>query len=288
MKPARFIHHEPVSVEEALALLAELAPQDGRVLAGGQSLVPAMALRLARPGHLIDINRISGLDRLACEEDALSIGACVRHAAFHRPKAAGALGSLLSAVVRHIGHFPIRTRGTFCGSLANADPASEWCLVSATLEAVLVAESTRGRREIRAAEFFRGFLTTALEPDELLVEARLPLPSNKTRFGFNEFSRRAGDFAAAMALVTFQLDDGVAASARVGIGGVEGLPRRIPEAEACLAGRETSREVFREVATVAADAVNPIEGSPEAVGYKRDLVRAVTFRALAQAAFPQN
>ena len=284
MKPAPFVHHEPRTVREALTLLADVAPQDGRILAGGQSLVPAMALRLARPTHLVDINRIGGLDRLAVEDEALSIGPCVRHAAFHRPIGEGPLGPLLSAVVRHIAHYPIRTRGTFCGSLANADPASEWCLVAATLDTVLVAESTRGRRNIGAAEFFRGVMSTALEPDEFLVEVRLPLLSNETRFGFNEFSRRAGDFALAMTLATFQLNDGLIVNPRVGNGGVEAVPRRIAEAEACLAGRPPSREVFREVAEAAAEAVSPIEDSAEAIAYKRDLVRAVTFRALAQAA----
>jgi carbon-monoxide dehydrogenase medium subunit len=152
------------------------------------------------------------------------------------------------------------------------------------LGAVLVAESTRGRRAICATEFFHGFLDTALEPDELLAEARLPLLSDDTRFGFNEFSRRAGDFAAAMALVSFQLDDDIIANPKLGIGGVEGAPRRIAEAEARLAGRSPSKEVLREVAQAAAEAVSPIEDSPETAAYKRDIVRAVTFRALAQAA----
>ena len=123
MKPAPFRHYAPTTVDEAVALLARLAPDDGRVLAGGQSLVPTMAFRLARPAHLIDINGIAALDRLAVEGDKLSIGACVRHAAFHRPAADGPLGKLLATVVRHIAHYPIRTRGTFCGSIANADPA---------------------------------------------------------------------------------------------------------------------------------------------------------------------
>jgi carbon-monoxide dehydrogenase medium subunit len=283
MKPAPFVHHEPRTVQEAVSLLAQVAPEDGRILAGGQSLVPAMALRLARPTHLVDINRIDGLDRLAFEADALSIGACVRHAAFHRPVGAGPLGGLLASVVRHIAHYPIRTRGTFCGSLANADPASEWCLVAVTLDAVLVAESTRGRRKLAAAEFFQGFLTTALEPDEFLVEARLPVLPQATRFGFYEFSRRAGDFAQAMTLATFELSDGVIANPRVGNSGVEGAPRRLAEAEACLNGRAPTREAFRAAANAAAEAVNPVDDSAETIGYKRDLVRAVTFRALAKA-----
>ena len=129
-----------------------------------------------------------------------AIGACVRHAAFHRPVVDGPLGRLLSAVVRHIAHYPIRTRGTFCGSLAHADPASEWCLVAATLDAEMVAKRAGGTRTIAARDFFRGIMTTALQEDELLTEVRLPILPADTRFGFYEFNRRAGDFALGMAL----------------------------------------------------------------------------------------
>src|ERR1700757_2688563 len=141
MKPAPFRHYAPTTVEEAVALLAQLAPQDGRVLAGGQSLVPTMAFRLARPAHLVDINGIAALARLTSAQRTLAIGACVRHAAFYRGAAEGPLGGLLAAVVRHIAHHPIRTRGTFCGSLAHADPASEWCTVAATLDAEMILRS---------------------------------------------------------------------------------------------------------------------------------------------------
>src|SRR6185503_15034866 len=143
MKPASFVRHVPRTIEEALAILADVAPKDGRVLAGGQSLVPMMAFRVARPAHLVDINEVAGLDRLAVEGGKLAIGACVRHAAFHKAVAKGPLGALLRDVVRHIAHYPIRMRGTFCGSLANADPASEWCLVAATLDAEMVAKSAK-------------------------------------------------------------------------------------------------------------------------------------------------
>src|SRR5437016_5265725 len=130
MKPAPFRYHAPKTIDEAVAMLAEVAPQDGRVLAGGQSLVPTMAFRLARPAHLVDINGVEALERVAVEGDKLTIGACVRHAAFHNAVVDGPLGRLLATVVRHIAHYPIRTRGTFCGSIANADPASEWCAVA--------------------------------------------------------------------------------------------------------------------------------------------------------------
>src|SRR5690348_6796428 len=133
MKPVSFRYHAPKTLDEAVALLAEVAPQDGRVLAGGQSLVPTMAFRLARPAHLVDINGVEELKRLQVANNELCIGACVRHEAFRKPVAAGPLGRLLAYVVRHIAHYPIRTRGTFCGSIAHADPASEWCAVVAAL-----------------------------------------------------------------------------------------------------------------------------------------------------------
>src|SRR5262245_47040703 len=234
MKPAPFAYHAPRTVEEAVTVLAEVAPQDGRVLAGGQSLIPAMALRLALPRHLVDINGVAGLDEMAVEDGELSIGACVRHAAFHRPVVDGALGRLLAQVSRHIAHYPIRVRGTFCGSLANADPASEWCLVAVTLDAKVVARSVRGTRVIAAADFFQGAMATALAPDELLAAVRLPLLGPDTRFGFCEFSRRAGDFALGMALATYRLENGVMAAPRIGVGGAEASPRRIAAAEAML------------------------------------------------------
>src|ERR1700685_2747388 len=162
MKPAAFRYHAPKTIDEAVALLAEVAPEDGRVLAGGQSLVPTMAFRLAKPAHLVDINGITALNRLAVVNGKLCIGACVRHAAFAKPVCDGPLGKLLSSVVRHIAHYPIRNRGTFCGSLAHADPASEWCLVMAALDGEAVARSAGGERVIAARDYFKGIMTTAL------------------------------------------------------------------------------------------------------------------------------
>src|SRR5215469_14419339 len=258
MKPAPFRHHAPTTIDEAVALLAQLAPQDGRVLAGGQSLVPTMAFRLARPAHLIDINGIAALDRIAVEGGKLVIGACVRHAAFHRPVADGPLGALLGQVVRHIAHYPIRNRGTFCGSIANADPASEWCTLAAALDAEMVAKSARGTRTIAAKDFFAGIMTTALADDELLTEVRLPLLAAGTRTGFCEFSRRAGDFAIAMALATYRIEGGRIAEPRVAVGGAEPHARRIAQAEQALAGRAPGAEIFAAAAERAAAAIDPM------------------------------
>src|SRR5262245_2641010 len=244
MKPAPFRYHAPKTIEEAVQTLAAVAGEDGRVLAGGQSLVPIMAFRLARPAHLVDINGVEALRRLAVEGDKLVIGACVRHAAFHKPVVPGPLGLLLSKVVRHIAHYPIRTRGTFCGSIAHADPASEWCLVAAALGAEIVARSAGGTRTIAADEFFRGIMSTALTGDDLLPEVSLPIPPADTRCGFYEFNRRAGDFALAMALVTYRTESGAIREARVAVGGVEPQPRRIAQAERALAGKAPSKECF--------------------------------------------
>lgn len=280
MKPSLFAYYAPGTLDEALEMLAAVAPQDGRVLAGGQSLVPAMALRLAQPAHLVDINGVAGLDRLQVEGAELCIGACVRHAAFERAVVEGPLGPLLASVARHIAHYPIRTRGTFCGSVANADPASEWCLVAATLGATMIVKSTRGSRTVAEPGFFRGIMTTALAPDELLAETRLPLLPTDTRCGFNEFSRRAGDFAIAMSLAAYRVEGGVIVEPRVGVGAVESQPRRIPEAEAALRGQPPGPDSFLAAAQAAAKAVEPIDEKPELALYKRDVVRAVVKRAL--------
>lgn len=280
MKPAPFVRHVPRTLDEALALLAEVAPQDGRVLAGGQSLVPIMAFRLAKPAYLVDINEVAGLDRLEVEGGKLVIGARVRHAAFHKPVTYGPLGALLAEVVRHIAHYPIRMRGTFCGSLAHADPASEWCLAAATLDAELVAKSVKAERVIAAKDFFEGVMATALREDELLAEVRLPVLPDGTKFGFNEFSRRAGDFAMSAALVTYRLNDGKIAEPRVGVGGAESSPRRIPDAEAALAGQAPGDKVFRAAAETAANVIDPLIDHQTDAQYRRDLVRAVVRRAL--------
>jgi aerobic carbon-monoxide dehydrogenase medium subunit len=282
MKPAPFVRHVPKTLDEAVKILAEVAPKDGRILAGGQSLVPIMAFRLAKPAHLVDINEIAGLDTVSNDGKTLTIGARVRHAAFHKPVVDNPLGQLLTVVARHIAHYPIRMRGTFCGSLAHADPASEWCLVAATLDATLVAKSTRGAREIAAKDFFAGIMSTTLAEDELLVEARLPLVAKDTNFGFNEFSRRAGDFAMAASLVTYRVQGGRIADARIGVGGAEASPRRIPEAEACLNGNAPGKAVFITAAESAAKAIDPLEDHQTDAHYRRDLVRAVVRRALEQ------
>lgn len=282
MKPAPFVRHVSKTVDEALKILAQVGPQNGRVLAGGQSLVPIMAFRLTKPAHLVDIKEVEGLDRLASDGKTLIIGARVLHAALHRPVVDNPLGELLSHVVRHNAHY--RMRGTFCGSQAHADPASEWCLVAATLDATMLAKSRRGERLIPAHEYFTGIMSTALAEDELLTETRLPLLASDAKFGMNEFNRRAGDFALSAALVTWRLVNGRIADPRVGVGGAEPFPRRIPQAEAALEGRAPSDTAFRRAARAAAAAVDPLVDHQTTAEYRRDLVQAVVRRALEDSA----
>lgn len=283
MKPAPFTYHRPASIEEALALLAETADDGGRVLAGGQSLIPMMALRVAYPPHLIDINEIEELKRAEVVGDQFVIGALARHARFHEPVAPGPLGRLMTRVVHNIAHYPIRQRGTYCGSLAHADPASEWCLVTATLGGTIVARNQNGTREIPVSEYFQGVMATALEADELLAEVRLPLLADDERFGFVEFNRRAGDFALGMSLVTLRVVDGVIVEARVGVGGAEEHPRRIAEAEVELVGKAPGDAAFRAAGAAAAAAIDPLEDAQTNAEYRRDLVATVVRRALEQA-----
>ena len=280
MKASQFSYHFPGTVDEAVATLAEVAPLDGRVLAGGQSLVPIMAFRLSRPSHLIDINGIAELVRIYVQDGKLCIGACVRHAAFARPVVEGVTGVLLSKVVNFIAHYPIRTRGTFCGSIAHADPSSEWCTVSVALGAEMVVQSVRGQRVISADDFFAGMMTTCLLEDELLVEVRLPLLPPDAQFGFDEFSRRTGDFALAMALITYRIDEGRIVAPRIAIGGAEPHPRRISIAEQALEGQRPGPESFSTAANQAASAIEPMGDVQTSIDYRRALVRHMTQSAL--------
>lgn len=277
MKATQFEYYRPKSVAEAVKLLADLAPLDGRIIAGGQTLVPMMAFRLARPAHLIDINSIPELCDLKVAEGKLCIGATVRHATLERGKGSGVLDRYLAFVAHHIAHAPIRSRGTFCGSVANSDPASEWCLVTVTLAGEIVAASRNGHRTILADTFFFGPMTNALASDEMIVEVRLPVLSDTTRCGFYEVSRVAGGFAMAAAAVVYDVKDGRVRSPRLGIGGIESTPRRMAAAEALMEGKSPTEIDIRRVAEIAAETVEPME---EDDGFKRHLVRTVTARAL--------
>lgn len=280
MKPAAFSYHRPADIEHALDLLMRLAPDGGRILAGGQSLVPLMALRLAQPAHLIDINRIA-FGSVRIEDGFLCVPASARHDELGA--APGELGRVLAQVAGHIAHLPIRSRGTFCGSLAHADPSAEWPLVFATLGGEAVVRSAAGERRIGSDAFVLDIMTTALADDELLTEVRLAIPGPSVRMGFYEVSRRAGDYAMAMAFVMLEIDRGVVGQARVGVGGAERRPRRIAAAETALIGASWSDAVIGHAADAASAAIDPMEDLQVGAAMRRDLVRTSVKRALQSA-----
>lgn len=284
MKPAPFEYHAPTRLDDALTLLSDHAADECRVLAGGQSLVPMMALRLAFPEHLVDINRIDALKTVEEREDGLYIGALVRHDDFANPVTGNPLGPLLAEVQRHIAHYPIRKRGTMCGSLAHADPASEWCLVAATLGAQMDVRSAAGQRTIDAEAFMDGIMTTQMNADEMLAGVTLPMLSDDTRFGFYEFNRRAGDFAMVMCLATVRCEGENISEARIGVGSAEPQPRRLRDAEAALEGRPFDMAAIADAAHIASRTIEPMEDPEVPADYRRHLVATAVKRALSQAA----
>jgi carbon-monoxide dehydrogenase medium subunit len=285
MKPAPFNYHAPASLDETLRILAELRDR-GKVLAGGQSLVPAMNFRIARPENLVDINRLSELAYIREEGGFLRIGALARHQAFERPLNGGALGRLLPIVARHIAHVPIRNRGTFAGSLAHADPAAEWCSVAAALDAEILLHSRDGERRVQASEFFVGLFTTAVRPNELIVEVRLPLLDGNWRVGFAEFSRRAGDFAIALAVAAVQLKGNRIEAARIALGGVGDRPIRASAAEQLLMGRTLDEGTIAEAGEAAIAGLEPFADIHASSAYRRDLAAVMVRRALRQVGAP--
>ena len=284
MKPAAFEYHAPRTIEEALALLHE-HQDEAKVLAGGQSLVPAMNFRLARPAVLVDIAHLPGLDRIdQSHADHVAVGARVRHLDLEHNTIGGPLGRLFAETGRWVGHYPIRVRGTFGGSLAHADPAAEWCALACALDAEMHCRSAGGSRVISAGDFFEQMaFTTSLEPGELLETVRLPRLSDAWGVGIAEFARRWGDFAVVLAIAAVEREGDGIAGARIALGGVAGGPVRARNAEAALNGRPATAETIAAAAAAAAGEVNPtgdIHGSGD---YRRDLVRAMVTRALDQA-----
>jgi carbon-monoxide dehydrogenase medium subunit len=281
VKPAAFDYFAPQSLTEALALLAEA--EDAKILAGGQSLVPTMNFRLTRPSVLIDINQIPGLDEVTVEGGMVRIGALTRHRRFEQPAVPGPLGELMANMVRHLGHLPIRVRGTFGGSLAHADPAAEWCLLASTVDATIVSRSVDRERSIPAADFFTTVFTTSLGDEELITEVRLPLLDASRLVGFSEFARRAGDFAIVMVAVVVGIDGGVVTEANLGAGGVSDVPLRLAAAEAALIGAPWNASQWEVAAAAAREEVDPFEDIHGSAEYRRDLVGALIRRACSQA-----
>ena len=273
MKPAPVSYHRAATVSDAISLLTSLG-EESKVVAGGQSLVPMMSFRLARPEHLVDITRIPGLDSIELVGGDLTIGALATHqAVLESPVVRGSAGHrLIARTMRHVGHLPIRTRGTVGGSIAHADGAAEWPLLAVLLGARIVAEGPGGEREIPAEELFFGLYTTSLEPDEIVT--RVVFPAAKGATGFAEYGLRHGDFALAAAGVVLPSSDG-AADGRVAVSGAAPAPTRMPATEAALASGD--EEALR--AGVATD-LDELEVEDD---YQRGLVTGMVVAAAGEA-----
>lgn len=287
MKPAPFAYVRARSVAEACELLRQ-GGDDARLIAGGQSLVPMMAMRLTRPRHLIDINEIAALKFVAFEAETARTGACTRQCVIERDDALAGRVPLLRQALAWVGHVQTRNRGTVGGSLAHADPAAELPLVAQVLEATMVLRSTAGARVVPAAEFFAGPLTTAAKPHECLEEIRWPVWTGaRTGSAFAEVSRRHGDFAIVAAAAQVALDgDGRCVRASFGIGGGASTPRAFPD----LAGRLVGTRMEEEAVTGAAnDAAADVDFSGDLhadAAYRRHLAAVLAARAL-RAAYEQ-
>jgi carbon-monoxide dehydrogenase medium subunit len=315
MKPAVFDYRRAASLDEAVALLSEYG-SEAKVLAGGQSLLPMMKLRLARPGVVVDLGRAVGLDYVRADGGGLAFGAMARLVELESD-GVGQRCPMLAAAARHIGHPPIRHRGTVCGSLAHADPAAELPALALALDAELVAVGPGGRRVIPAERFFVTYLTTDLGPDELLAEVRFPLggeaasswgmsrratavPGRAERlegvggpfeaphvtigWGFQELSRRFGDYAmAAAATVLVTAPDGTITKARIALAGVADRAVRARAAEALLVGASGEAGRFAEAARVAVEALTPPADVHGSSAYRRHLAGVLVERAFADA-----
>jgi aerobic carbon-monoxide dehydrogenase medium subunit len=282
MKPPPFEYYRAATVEEAIALLSQYGP-DAKVLAGGQSLLPMMKFRLARPSVLVDLRWVRDLAYARQADGSVAFGAMARLASLESDQIRG-LCPLLAEAAHHIGHPPIRHQGTVCGSLAHADPAAELPVLALALDAELVATGPNGTRVIPAQDFFVTILTTNLGPCEILTEARFPTLRSGSGWGFSELSRRPGDFALAVAAVTLQVgSDGRIANARIALGAVADRAVRCLEAEAALLGQKGEKTVFEAVAALASAPLEPSSDVHASSGYRRHLAKILVERALTQA-----
>jgi carbon-monoxide dehydrogenase medium subunit len=284
MKPAPFDYVVPSTVGEAVSLLAE-REGEAKILAGGQSLMPLLTMRLARPEVLIDLIRLAELDYIRETKGGLAIGATTTKRAVEDSALVKSRLPMLEAATRWIAHPQIRNRGTVGGSMAHADPAAEYPALAMALDAELSVVGPRGERSIKAADFFVTYLTTALEPAEVLTEVRFPVLSNGTGWSFTEVARRHGDFALAGAAVTAALEkSGHIASARIVLFGVGATPVRVLEAETIVAGETPSAALFEQAgAKVGEELEDPLSDVHASAEYRRHLAQVVTRRGLAEA-----
>ncbi|MFV8172959.1 FAD binding domain-containing protein [Mycolicibacterium peregrinum] len=284
MKPAPFAYHRPATVTEAVAMLGEFG-EDAKILAGGQSLVPMLAMRLTHFENLIDISRVPELNDITLQGSEVRIGAATPHALVGLDDEIADSVPLLTMATPHIGHFQIRSRGTLGGAIAHADPAAEYAAVALALDATIEATSARGVRQIPAAEFFTGLWETALAADEILTAVRFPVASGRSGFGISEFARRHGDFAIAGAVVGFDLDEDDRIT-RCGIGllGLGSTPLRAVPAETALIGTPiggiSAEDIGRLAMSELTDIPSDLQGS---ASYRARVGAAMVSRAWTQA-----
>jgi carbon-monoxide dehydrogenase medium subunit len=271
VKAADFDYYRVDSLEDAIERLGELG-EDAKVLAGGQSLVPMMNFRLARPAALVDITRVEELRGISRSNGELRIRAATTHAEVEHAAELEGGYEVMRAAAKWVGHEPIRSRGTFGGSLAHADPTAEWCLIAVALDAVIEIAGPQGEREVPAEDFLLGYFTTALEPDELVTAVRCPAPVK--RAAMHEFARRHGDFALVAVAVALGEEP------RVVLGGVGDVPVRAREAERLLAAGESPEAAAR----AAAEEIEPGHDLHASPGYRRRLAETLVRRAVEEAA----
>ncbi|MGD9038005.1 MAG: xanthine dehydrogenase family protein subunit M [Desulfobacteraceae bacterium] len=283
MKPNAFEYFAPNTVKEAVGLL-ERYEDEAKILAGGQSLVPIMNFRLGRPEVLVDINGIQDLDYIKEKGEALLIGALTRERDLELSPLVKEKCPILAEAVSFIGHVPIRNRGTIGGSLVHADPSSELPTVICCLNGEMRVVSPLGERALAPEEFFLTYLTTSLEPSEILIEVRVPTLPQNTAWSFVELTRRSGDFAiVGVATVLFMEDGGVCREARIALGGVAPTPVRAEEAEELLSGQVITEELIQEAGEEAAEATETEPDYHASAEYRKDMARVFVQRGLHEA-----
>lgn len=279
MFPAAFDYRAPSSLDEALSLLKQHG-DDAKVMAGGQSLIPLLKLRFARPGLIVDIARIPGFNTIRRADGHVLVGALARHVDIERNGELEGSLPIMHEAAHWIADPLVRNRGTLAGSLCHADPAGDWGAVALALGADLVARSSSGERVLHADGFFQGPFTTALRPDELVTEVRIPVPKGRSGGAYLKLERKVGDFATAAVAVQVELDGKKISRAGIGLTAVGESNIRAAEAERALHGKEPTDAVIREAAKLAADAAHPKDDLRGSAAYKKDVVRVFVQRGL--------
>ncbi|WP_085507102.1 FAD binding domain-containing protein [Thalassobacillus devorans] len=283
MKPAKFDYHRPDNLPDALRLLDE-AGFDGKIIAGGQSLVPIMNMRLATPECLIDINGLTDLDFIECKDHVVKIGAMTRQSQVEDSEVVGQNIPLLKEAVPFIGHVQTRNRGTIGGSIVHADPSAELPLVLMTLGGKVKISSGDEERIVDAEDFFITYLTTDLMPTEILTEIHIPVWEGQTGHSFMEVARRHGDFALVAASCQMAVDEvGRIGNVRLALGGVEAIPFLIEDAQTVLCGEQLTEGLIEQLAEIVGESVEPESDLHASEEYRRHLAKVLTSRTLRQA-----